>query len=507
MTRRNPPLLVALAAFVLGVGALAAVAVRSAEGRFLLLLDDAYTHLSIGRTLAASGVWGISPEEPGSASSSILWPILVAPAAAAGSPAGELGAVLLAAISAALLLVAVDRFLRSLRPAPSDGFRLALLLTVVFGGALPTLVLTGMEHTLHALAAFLLCEAIVRDGEEGSTPWRIPLLAAFATAVRYESVFLVAAGVAVLAVGRRWRSVATLLAGGALPPLLFAAWSLTRGLPAIPSSILAKAYRPSFEGAREILRALGGHALRNLVRAPHLPALLLALGLLLAIGSRERPARRLAALVLLATLLHVELAAVGWLHRYEAYLIPVALAGLAALLTGAHFSARGSRVRNVSLALVALSLAVRAVLAVSDVGPAAADRLRKHVLPIEAVRPLVAGRALVVNDIGIASWISGARVLDLVGLAGREEELRLRGAAAPLAGIDRWARAAGAGIAVLETDWQLVRSRIPPGWILVESRTLPADRVFGDRTVAFYAIEPGVEPRLREALRRSNRDY
>ena len=66
---------VCLVVVVAGAGWLDSTA---ANGTFVYTLDDAYIHLTIGRTLAEHGVWGVSPREYSSASSSPLWTILLA---------------------------------------------------------------------------------------------------------------------------------------------------------------------------------------------------------------------------------------------------------------------------------------------------------------------------------------------------------------------------------------------------------------------------------------------
>ena len=51
---------------------------RLNDGVFTYAQDDPYIHLSIARTLAMHGVWGLSPDEFAGASSSPLWTGLLA---------------------------------------------------------------------------------------------------------------------------------------------------------------------------------------------------------------------------------------------------------------------------------------------------------------------------------------------------------------------------------------------------------------------------------------------
>src|SRR4030042_4674796 len=47
-------------------------------GRFIYNLDDAYIHLAIAKHIVRDGIYGVTPFEFSSSSSSILWPLLLA---------------------------------------------------------------------------------------------------------------------------------------------------------------------------------------------------------------------------------------------------------------------------------------------------------------------------------------------------------------------------------------------------------------------------------------------
>src|SRR5579872_596074 len=71
-------LILALGAFLLPVIAIEIDVLLHTDGNFSYPLDDSFIHLAVAKTLAFKGVWGISKYEFASASSSILYPMLVA---------------------------------------------------------------------------------------------------------------------------------------------------------------------------------------------------------------------------------------------------------------------------------------------------------------------------------------------------------------------------------------------------------------------------------------------
>ena len=73
-------LLSAIAAFILLVAACILVSLHLNNANFVYPLDDTYIHMTIARNLALHGNWGMNPAVFASASSSILYTLLLASA-------------------------------------------------------------------------------------------------------------------------------------------------------------------------------------------------------------------------------------------------------------------------------------------------------------------------------------------------------------------------------------------------------------------------------------------
>jgi len=75
---RHWPALVAVAALWVAVGLIGAESALRNDGHLIYAFDDAYIHMAIARHWVERGVWGLTPYEFSSSSSSILWTPLLA---------------------------------------------------------------------------------------------------------------------------------------------------------------------------------------------------------------------------------------------------------------------------------------------------------------------------------------------------------------------------------------------------------------------------------------------
>jgi len=464
-------------------------------GTFVYPLDDSYIHLALAKNIAEHGIYGVTPYEFTPTSSSIVWPLLLV--AVRVVSASDLIPLALNVVFASALALVVDRGLRR------DGYgsRGRLVFGVASLLAVPILpvVFIGMEHTLHILAVVLLAQTTVhalaadreRDGarEAKGVPVAlgIGLLSLLATAARYESLFLVGV-LGLLALYRRRLSLAFALGiGAAVPVVAYALFSLAKGGPILPISVLLKRQEI---GVWTFLPTLG----RRFIENPHLLALLT----LLSLGYVEARARGLwdrRRLMLLVTasviVLHITFAQTGWFFRYEAYTVALALAALA----GPLFEHRARlRERLLPLALVMLPVIVRGAGSLRAVPRASANIYEQQVQMARFAAQYYRGERLVVGDIGAVSYLADVRIVDLIGLGSPAvATLRLRGSL-DLAATDRLTR--DASIAIVDEGYSP-----PPQWRRVGLWRTSGNTVCRDDAVAFYAVHPEEEARLTASLR------
>lgn len=486
-----------------------AIVVAVAGRPFGYPLDDTYIHMALARTLATSGVWGVNATLPAAASSSPLWTLILAGTFLlhSGEAFFYVSLILNVFAGCGLILLLLAVFGR--QPAS-----VAMTAAIAITASLPGLSVVGMEHVLHALLAtalcFLACRSIARPPEAtsaGALAW-IGLLAGLAVAARYESLFLVAPLTALAAARRRLFTIIALGAGAAIPVFGFGLLWIHNGGWLLPNALILKTHfveeAEQITQIRHALRAMVG-SFQKTAFAGGFGALLLELaGLLGWHLARRRRAFDMPVLfavaALGATAGHFAFAGVGWLYRYEAWLIVLDATAIC-LLAESLFGPR--RLLAVAASLV-LIFSYRTVMATHMTIEAVDDRRREHLAPAHFVAENYAGKSIVVGDIGAMSWFAPqTRSLDLFGIGDNDPvRLRLTQAGYGAAALRDWALRNDARIAIVPPCWDEVRDRLPAEWTLVATWHVPRNVVFDDLLVAFFAIAPGETDELRRKLER-----
>ncbi len=337
-------LILALSALLLPIAAIEWYVLRHTGGTFMYPLDDTFIHMALARNLAFHGVWGMNPYAFASASSSVLYTLLLAALFKLFS-VHVLIPFVLNAIVAIVVLVVVRRWLEKQRV--SGAGQLVILLGLIFLTPLPILVICGMEHTLQCLFCFLFIYGFSGWLEKATTtagswklPWPLFVYGMLVTFIRYEGLFIIAIACLILLYHRKLGLAIRLGFISVLPLVVFGAYSVAKGSYFLPNSVLLKS-----EGAP---LSIGGllHYVNTLlvdkltvVKTDNLPvgaprpgiSLLATQRLLILLPLsflvfwkyiRQRVAYGyILGMLLVVTVIHLCFAATGWLYRYEAYLV------------------------------------------------------------------------------------------------------------------------------------------------------------------------------------------
>ncbi|WP_394832363.1 hypothetical protein LVJ94_38210 [Pendulispora rubella] len=477
-----------VAGVVLGCVAVSFFIMRARTGgSFVYPLDDSYIHLALAKNLADQGVYGITSHEFTPASSSIVWPLLLA--ALRPFSKGELGPLALNMVFAALLATVVDRGLR--RDGYGASGRVLVGSAILLATPIVSNVLIGMEHTLHMLATLLLVHAAVDalaapEATRGRGLAAMALFAMIATSARYETLFVVGILGLLALIRRRLAMAVALGVGAAVPVAGFALFSVTHGAAAFPYPVLLK--RHHFGAATSLVDFAMPY-----VRERHLLALLVLLGLAYA-GARAQPwwgrGKLMLVVAAAAMVLHTSFAKVGWLFRYESYLVLLSLVALAEPMRAAW-----GRFRVYALAFVLLLVPVvtRSVHSFIKTPTASYNIYEQQMQMARFVARYYPDQPIVIQDVGAIAYFSDPPVVDLIGL-GSPAVARLKLAAVfhgdAIDGVVQ-----GHKIAIVYD--KMAR----PAWQKVGSWGIADNVVCEEPRVSFYAIDPGEGARLVASLR------
>ncbi len=469
-------------------------------GVFEYPLDDPYIHLALAEQIRSGG-YGVNAGELSSPGSSALFPLLLLPFA--GEPAQRFLPLFWNLVGTGITACIWGRMLwwagygaPGWRPL---GYGAALLGPVAVLS--PGVGYVGMEHTLHAAASLLVLLGLLRHlGGQGG---RALVLAGvfFAAALRFEgaALGLVAAGV-LFFTGARVAGLAA--AALTLAPIAgFVGFLAASGLEPLPSSVQAKlADGPDLTAGPLALRVAVLRA--NLAQAGGVLVLALALAALALwrLAPRLRDSRwgGLAVAVALPALAHLAFGQIGWLDRYEHYILALTAAAVLVLV---RLARAGDPPALPATAAVVLVIGV--LLAAYQ--PHATLRLADYSRAILSQQGQMARFAkdflrapVAVNDLGLVAWRNPNYVLDLWGLASAEaRDLRLNAPEPGWAG--RLAAAHAVPMAMVYDAW--FEGWTGPDWVKIgDFRLTRSGGYLGDYAVAFYATGPDFVAPVRRAV-------
>lgn len=509
---------------------------KQTGGHFCYPLDDTFIHMSIAKNFALHGVWGINAQEFSAASSSPLYTLILAAFFKTGINSIWMPFYINVCF-AFLLVVMTDKLLQ--RFSLPASIRCITLLSLVILVPVPVMVASGMEHILHAfLAMWMLYLSVAFLSPDNTTRNQVLLLslvAGLAILARFESLFLLAGVVVAGLYNRRWQQTGVLLVLSLIPLIIFGYISVRHGGYFLPNSVLLKASRLA-GGPSQLMSSLqeivvykllyGNNTMVNIFTNKYYPEgssslsgttvvrLLLiipALIVLLRPGNDNvntiSKVKQLACIPLINTFLHMALAAVGWLFRYEAYLLALDIAVIAILLYYYFLQLANSRrrysllekaVAAFLLLFVSAPLPLRAAGAFHNL-PAAARNIYEQ--QYQMGRFLQTGyhhTAVAANDVGAVSYLSNNRILDLWGLGNNVVAAgKLHGQYSPQF-LQQFTGREHVKIAVVYDTW--FDSTLLQQWTKVASWKISNNVICGADEVFFYAVDPAEATSLYNKL-------
>lgn len=504
---------------------LTAIAARTDTGGPVYPLDDAYIHMALAKNLAAHDNWGLRSTGFSGVSSSPLWTLLLAGTYRLGAAQEWMPLVL--NIIFGFAVVWTIYFAANRRHWPTY-WTLCVSLAIVIWCPLFANVFSGMEHTLQVFVTLLLftfAGESLAAGKQNSVrmPWLLMLLAALATAIRYEDCFLVFSICLMLAIQRRWLSAAGIVAAGVAPIVIYAIYSLSQGGMWAPASVLVKAWGISSRHALAKYTLVAAAAFKLFLNPYLIPLILTGTGLYVlqrewnnagASATRSEgflsDARFLFPIWIITFVLHLGLASIGWFYRYEAYLLTMGLFTLGALVAPQlppriHWSIpRLAGPRAFAMGAIALLMVV--CLTVRSVGsifrsPQASHNIQQQTYQVARfIHQQYPNGSLAINDIGAVAYFTDAKIVDLCGLGTIEVGREILQHSYDPAAMNRVCEKEGADAAIAFTCGFYRTDDLDAYWNPVATWTIFNNVASGTDTLTFYALRPQQEESLRAKL-------
>ena len=489
------------------------------QGHVVYALDDTYIHMAIAKNFALHGVWGVTPYQFSSTSSSPLWTLLLS-AVYFVFGVNNLIPLVLNMLFATVLVLALGWILQSLATGLPRPYIFGVLLSVLFFAPIPSLIFAGLEHVLQTLVTLtFVCYAswLLAGPAANSRLSAVPLavLGFLASTARYEGLFAVGVVALLLCLRRQKRLALWVLFWSVLPLFVVGLISVRHGWFWLPNSVVLKGNLPLGPGDR--LASFAAHAVANLTYSGRRVARLMAVSLLLMLyrftkgkGGND-PLQWLMGIFVATGFLHLVLAGTGWIYRYEAYLVAMGLVAVAAplfeLLQRFPRTFRLPAGEWAGLAALALT-----ILTTNLLWSAGYDSLRIivratnntylwHYQMGRFVQRYYQGSPLTVNDLGAVNFMADIQCTDFHGLADLDVAQALLQKRFDPQFMDDLARSRRSFVAIVDDNWLGLYGGTPRQWALAGRWKFEDRVVLAPPALSFYALTEAARLQLVANLR------
>jgi len=483
---------------------------------FVYTLDDAYIHMAMAKNFASAGVWGITPFEFTSSSSSIIWTLMLSVFYFVIGP-NQYVPIILNFIFALLVLDASYRLLKA-RNLNNPAILLILFLVILIS-PLPPLMFTGLEHVMHiwlsVLYLFFVSEEL-SSGLKRNDLIVLAVISALMPLTRYESLFLIFITFLLFLIsGKYFRGIVLLLAS-IMPVIFFGLISVAKGWSFFPNSMLLKAGMPDIASIPDLFKFVsfvGAFVPKGLQVLFFIVCIALTISIFY---FRERVKKLLCnrditlAILLLSNIaLYSLYSRSGWTYRYQSFLIALGILVISMFYYSyifLNFKKRPLLNSVITLIiLVPLLYFPRSSFKLIAAIPQSSSNIYEQQVQMgKFVSLFYNGRNVALNDIGAVNYFSEIHCVDLWGLGNLEaSKMRRSGTFGEKEIYDLTANNK-ADIAIVYDSWFIEEgsSVLPPAWKKAGEWKINNNIIASDNRISFYAVKPDEEPRLIENLKR-----
>lgn len=453
---------------------------------FAFPMDDPYIHLAIGKNLALHGNWGPMSDVFNSSSSSLLYTLIITVFFYLGI--GGLSTLFIINIISSLgCLFAFEKIARTLKMDADSYMIMAFAFVLIV--PLYHIAYLSMEHTLHIwiMLYTVLNGAIYLSNETNNTRAVISLsiLTSLAIMARYESLFLGLILGLILLYRKQFKNAIIFGVIALIPITIFGLVSIYNGEHFLPNSVMVKGVRTG-DGFLYYLK-YGVRWLKKMYLFPDygLALIVVAIAFFKKYKLKEIDTMYwFSFLTLTIMIIHGSFGEIGWLGRYEAYLVALSLVVMGFCFQ--YFKEKGISKYIPYLVLIAFIL-LRTVNYTYSYRHGMQNIYDQQYQMSQFVKQYYDNEEIVLNDIGTTSYYTDAKYIDLWALASTEiANYKLEHNSINQDVVANLADRRNSKIAIIYSD--SVYNYVPIEWSKVASWTIQNRQVSDRATVYFYAI-------------------
>lgn len=453
------------------------------DGHFSYSLDDAYIHLALSQRIY-QGHYGINISEASAPSSSILWPLLLAPFSQASwfifTP------LIINILCGLFILLFCWRFFFQLFGAsPRPWLALALTILIIPTFNMMGLIFSGMEHLLQTLLVLLTVIGLIKGQSRLSEGCGFYIGAVLGPLVRYENLTITFIAILWLVMKKRYRRAVLTTLAVILPIIGFSLFLHSQQLGWLPASIIAKSVQ-TFGGNNSL-------AINTMTNIEQRQAIALLLGLaFMLIPAISRPADRTLALFAFLTVCgHMIFGQFGWADRYEIYII----AFISLLLTFSYKTFL--QTQKLWLPVLTWLILIAPYLQNWLFTPLGCNNIYEQQHQMARFAQEYVQAPVAVNDLGCVAFNNKHHVLDLWGLAS-PEVLKLKRQRPAFLWMDSLAHRHKVQAVMIYDAYYPV---LPAQWTCVGKLFLGRRKITTDQhVVSFYTLEPATAVAMQKKL-------
>jgi hypothetical protein len=481
------------------------------DGIYIYPYDDTYIHLTIANNLV-KGNWGINENEFSSASSSILYTLILSVVRIISN--NVLVPFIVNCFAGVIILMALHLWLR--RHFINYTGQVVIFLLVIFFTPLPLLIVSGMEHTLQCLFSFLFIFYFsdwLEANKDAGNPLTVKILlfAILASTIRYEGLFLIAIAFVLLLIHKKNLQAFVLGFVSILPLLIFGLVSVSKGNYFLPNSVLVKSESFNYSNPLQIIYGVLFDKLvyaRNGMAALATQRLAMLLPMLYFLFKRYLRASYLFIFIFLfgASVLQLSFASTGYLYRYEAYLFFCFM-----IIMPVMFYNHGKQVLYVldsflsKLAALALAfflffpIVLRSMTAWDKTSQACINIYEQQYQMAMFTKKYYNKSTIALNDIGAVSYFTNSKLLDLWGLANIEVTKSKKHHYWTPGFLDSLCRSNEIEMAIIYDSW--FSDSLTRGWFKAATWQIQNNVICGDSIVSFYSLDSSSKNILQQRLK------